>query len=228
MRTVFAFALVTLLAAGTVLAELRAPTFTEVHLAVVRLVRNEAGNSVPDADGIVRAMAVRARNPDRSINLGKLMDRMVRHSPRTFPLDSPWRVLVGPKRLRYVDKLRTQRNRWSSAMTLDCARPEGWLSHERWSTEACFVLVDAVRSLLRGEMRSRCDGQPHTWGSLADVAKRQIRTRWTEITCDRWRARVPGNSLDCHALRAQATNREGRRALLNSTECARNTFWRWR
>ncbi len=207
-----------------------APTFEQVLERMVCILGNEAGVGarLPDADGISRSLTSHARRPDGSIDLQRLMSRMVRHSTRTFPLDSPWRVLVGPKRLRELDSLRTPRNAWSSQLTLSCERPAAWnvAVEGKWKPERCFALVDITKALLTGKIRSRCSGTPHTWGSEADVEKRNIRNKMQEIFCDRPRSWVPGNTVDCPALRADRSL-EGRRMLANNRECARNTFWRW-
>jgi hypothetical protein len=212
------------------LAQPAAPSFEQVHEQTLRILGNEAGVGarLPDADGIIRSLTSHARNPDRTIDLPRLMSRMVRHSTRTFPLDSEWRSLVGGKRLAELDKLRTPRNAWSSQLTLSCERPAAWdVSVEGvWKPERCFALVDITKGLLTGKIRSRCSGTPHTWGSEADVEKRNIRNKMREIFCDRPRTWVPGNTVDCPALRADRS-KAGRRLLANHRECARNTFWRW-
>lgn len=215
-------------------------TFEQVHQRFFSLVWNEAGkNSLPDADGILRSLAAskgsrgaKARFEDGTINMPLLMIRMMNHSPRTFAIDSPWRVTYrNQKRLRWLDKLRTPRNSVTNIMTLDCAEPPTWdkaYPTLDWNIEACFEMVDYTQKLLKGEIRSRCDDDPHTWGSNVDIEKRRHRMKgWTEVICDRPRARVPGNTLSCPDLRADRS-KKGRNALANSTECARNTFWSWK
>lgn len=237
--------------AGSLAEELRAvglepPTFDEVHEQFFGLVWNEAGaNSLPDADGILRTLTSRRsprvpglRDENGKLDMGdpevraKFLIRAINHSPRTFAIDSPWRATYrSPKRLRFLDRLRTPRNSVTNAITLDCAKPLTWdkaYPGLEWSIEKCFAMVDATRKLLKDEIRSRCDDDPHTWGSEVDVEKRREKMKgWIEVTCDRPRARVPGNTLSCPDLRADRT-KGWRTRLANSTECARNRFWSWK
>lgn len=212
-------------------APLARATFKDVHEALVRLTANEAGtDSESDADGIFRSITARCWRGGK-LDLDCTMSRFVRHSTRTFPIDSHWRVLVKPTRLRFLDKLRTPRNAWTSALTLECHRPTQWNDVKPWSVENCFNLVDTTRDLLTGKKRSQCKRTPFTWGNAVDLGREQAKAKgWVEVICDRYRARVPGNTVDCVALRAAATpdNPEGRKQLANTRECAKNTFLIWR
>lgn len=209
-------------------ARIPRPTFEEVHTQFMRLTANESGFiSVPDQDGILQSMSIRARKPDGTLDLPGVLLRMTKHSPRTFPPGSRFRTLISTKRLRYLDRTRNYHNKWASTLTLDCAPPSAWdEKRHRWAVveERCKRLVETTRKLLTGEDPGQCKGNPDTWGSAADVSKRHIRKMgWQEVKCDRRRTAV-----DCDALRrAAATTKEGRRRLANSTECARNTYWDW-
>lgn len=200
--------------------------FEQAHEQLLRISYNEAGKSHPDADGILSALAAKARDAEGPIVLELLMIRMIRHSPRTFPIDSSWRAHYGrPKRLRHMDKLRTPRNAWSSALKLDCGQPPNY-PYKRWDREGCFELVDYTRKLLRGKIQSRCRETPTTWGSCVDVDKLPATSSLHEVSCDHIRPWVPGNVVDCKALRADCTL-EGRRRLVNTPQCAQNTFLSW-
>ncbi len=222
---------VSLWAASAWAAPLARATFEEVHAALVRLTANEAGtNSPSDADGIFRSITARCWR-DKELDLDCTMSRLVRHSTRTFPIDSPWRVLVKPTRLRFLDKLRTPRNAWTSALTLDCMEPPNWSKAQTWSVDTCLSMVDEIKGLLTGKKRSQCKRTPFTWGSYVDLDRKQAKAQgWDEVICDRYRARVPGNTVDCVAMRAAAvpSNPEARHLLAKTRECAKNTFLVWR
>ena len=211
---------------------LKPPTFDEVHRQYLGLAANESGlRSVPDQDGIFQSLSRRARNPDSSIDITKLMIQMMLNSPRTFPIDSPWRaVYQRKKKLKFLDKHRTPRNAWSIQLDLTCQRPEAW-PYKTWDVARCFAMVDSTRDLLLGKTKTRCTnkGRVSTWGSSEDVLKRKIKELgWLEVTCDRVGPMVPGNTLDCDALRGEAAkSKEGRRQLSNTPECAKNLFYYW-
>jgi len=215
------------------------PTFAEVHRAYMRIVVNESGfRNLADQDGILRSMlwSGGGRRPGRSgrgtgygLDYRALMKRMAAHSKRTFPLDSKFLLMTSAERT-VLAKRQTRLNRWTSTLQLDCSEPKGWPKTKRdgsramdpWRAaygERCELVVETTRAFLKGRMKSHCDEQPTTWGSVPDTYRPggPLENGWLEIVCDRPNPDKPEE--DCDKLAG--------RALLNSTTCARNHFWSW-
>lgn len=200
------------------LAARRAPrvAFRNVHLAYVRVVANEAGFlSLPDMDGILQALLYPDNVAGRGLNLARLMRRIAEHSPRTFPLDSPFLAMASSgRRARSGDKNAQQR--WTSTIELGCRVPSGWSWDARvWDkvyAERCRRLVALTGVFLR-VAQSKCDSQPTTWGSEEDASRPggPIDQGWREVRCD-YSDQCAGKTL------AQR---------YSTTDCARNRFWSW-
>jgi len=209
------------------------PTFDELHEQYARICLNESGfSNVADQDGILQALLYggggRRHNSRRTDRWGldhrKLMTRMLRHSPRTFPADSRFLPLDADGRSRHADR-QTALNRWTSTFTLDCSMPAGWpiVSPDdpagTWTKYAqrCQDFTASTRNLLQGNTPTACDGQPTTWGSDDDVLRPggALDSGWKEIHCDR-----PPDSKQTCALKSAAER-------WRSSSCAINTFWTW-
>ena len=219
-------------------AELPTPTFDELHRAFVRISANESGFfSLPDQDGILRAMLFGGgggRKASRNqkgqgygLDYAKLMRRMARHSKRTFPADSKFLLMTDARRVSLQER-QTRLNKWTSTLQLDCQEPAGWpkttpsgeamMSWPLVYQERCELLVRTTRQVLKGRVKSFCDGQPTTWGSERDITQPggALDKGWTEIHCDR----PPMDPVSC----AQKTKLE---IWTSTSGCARNTFWTW-
>lgn len=207
--------------------KVRSPTFAEVHRQYMRIVVNESGfKSMPDQDGILRTLirggggrlaGRRKRGQGFGLDYTRLMRMMVRHSGRTFPVGSRYLQLLAPWKLRRIARLRTKQNAWTSTLELDCAQPSGWdeSAFHTWRgyLTRCALVAQTTLRFLRGVEQSHCEADPTTWGSHKDKVRPNgpIDRGWNQIFCDRVDA--------CEAL--------SRQELLNSTQCARNTFWSW-
>lgn len=212
------------------------PTFAELHERFAALCVNESGFiSIPDQDGILRAMLSSGgggrragrnkRGQGYGLDYSRLMRRMARHSTRTFPADSKFLLLSDARRARLA-KRQTRLNRWTSTLKLDCTEPAGWpktktdgspMQQWRDYEDRCAVMVESTRAVLKGEVKSRCDGEPTTWGNEKDVEREggPLDQGWTQIYCDR----PPDTPESC----AEKTRLE----IWRDKTCARNTFWTW-
>lgn len=216
------------------------PTFDDVHLAYFRITANEAPfTSLADQDGILQSLLYGGggrrwawRGPSickddfdgcgYGLDYVKLMRRMIAHSPRTFPANSKFLVMSDAKRTHHRRR-QSKRNLWSSTLKLDCSEPSGWAQFSpkrknHWSRlygKRCRAAVRSTELLLKGLTRTRCDGQPTTWGNDADTTRPggPLDGGWKEIFCDR----VPPTTCDLLSGKA----------LLNSKVCAKNRFWTW-
>lgn len=215
------------------------PAFDDIHLAFTRIVVNESGfNSLADQDGILRALMWRGggrkagrdkRGQGYGLDYSKLMKRMVAHSTRTFPTNSRFLALTNSQRV-LLSRRQTRQNRWTSTLRLNCSEPTGWpktkLDGSRrmdpWRShygKRCQRVVRSTRAFLQGKLRSHCDAQPTTWGSILDIRRPggALESGWDEVHCDRPNPNNPDEVCD------ELTKEE----LLNSKTCARNTFWTW-
>lgn len=212
------------------------PTFADVHERFMAIAANESGfKSIADQDGILRALlhggggrraGRHGRGQGYGLDYTKLMRQMARHSKRTFPANSQFLLLTTAQRT-WLTKRQTRQNKWASTLKLDCSEPEGWPEKKRdgspmvsWRygfRKRCLKLVETTRLVLQGRVRSYCDGQPTTWGSVPDIRRPggALDQGWVEVHCDR----PPDSPETCEEL--------SRQELLNSTTCARNTFWTW-
>jgi hypothetical protein len=215
------------------------PTFSDIHLAYMRIVVNESGfKSLADQDGILQAMlwngggrkAGRNRHGQGyGLDYTRLMKRMASHSKRTFPPHSKFLLKTSAERALLV-KRQTRLNKWTSTLQLDCSEPEGWpkkkldgvTSMDPWGSnygKRCRLVVETTRAFLKGKYESFCTDEPTTWGSVPDIYRPggPRDGGWLEIHCDRPNPKNPDE--DCNQL----TKAE----LRNSKTCAKNHFWTW-
>jgi len=211
------------------------PTFNELHEQFVHVCGNESGmKSLADQDGILQSLLHGGggrksgrgnRGQGYGLDYTRLMRQMAKHSKRTFPPHSKFLLLTAPQRAWLV-KRRTRLNRWASTLKLDYSEPSGWpekmldgtaMMPWRFFQERCKGLIRSTRAILKGQVRSHCDGRPTTWGSLWDIQKPEgaIAKGWKQIHCD-W---PPDTPLTC-GLKTKLEK-------WNGTTCARNTFWTW-
>lgn len=198
------------------MGKIPAPTFRDVHSAYVRIVANESGfTNIADMDGILRSLSY-GIDKLSGIGLTRLMRRMAFHSKRTFPFNSPFLNMTSEERER-LEKSKDRQNQWASTVKLDCSLPSGWTGDAKlWKkvyADKCKELVKVTRQFLLGELPSKCDGQPTTWGSETDSTRPggPIKLGWKEIFCD-------------YANNCKNIPIEDR---YKSAVCARNRYWSW-
>lgn len=217
------------------------PTFKELHEQYAHVCANESGLlSVPDQDGILQSLLYRGggrkagrkrKGQGYGLDYTLLMRQMLRHSKRTFPLNSRFLVATAARK-EWIEKRRTRLNRWTSTIKLDCSEPEGWPESKLDGTpmlpwrvfeDRCKGFIRSTRAVLQGKVKSHCTGQPTTWGSVQDIIKKggALEKGWAEIYCDR----PPSTPVECDVLRYGG--QELRAKLWSSKTCARNTFWSW-
>lgn len=218
-------------------AKFPVPTFREVHERFNAICANESGfRSLPDQDGILQALlnsggggrkaGRNKRGQGYGLDYTRLMRRMARHSMRTFPAGSKFLMLTDAQR-EWLRGRQTRLNRWTSTLKLDCSQPAGWPRHQldgktpmlpwRVYEDRCKALVESTAEVLKGRVRSYCDGRPTTWGNERDVQRKggPLDQGWAEIHCDR----PPDSPEVCGELT--------RLELWKRSTCARNTFWTW-
>lgn len=219
------------------------PTFEDVHLATVRIVKNETGwKNLPDLKAIIQVLVSGGggrkgrdyRGSGYGLDYIKYMTFAAEASLRTFPAEDPWALPVMVKRYKMSSEDAIQRQKelqgkipgnvlWTSSMSLDCSEPYNWsmvYPESPWTlyTERCEALVQSVKETLKRPGENWCrtaSGEPATPTIWGGLMDmHRVKPNWEELICD-----APGASCPKDFDWRQDPNR---------TECAWNKYYRIR